>query len=151
MRPWKPICLMILAMAITATASGQNWSEPPGDDSAGNPEAGVVAATKATTIDSAGVSLKASAKRLRDRPGFTWKKRRELGLTIPNMIRKLAEMDKAGELDGLDQSEVAVQMMGQLRGDNPKVFATEASLDPAFWSRLLKFIQFILPLLLLFI
>ena len=95
--------------------------------------------------------LDTSAAALQNRLGFTWKKRRELGLTIPNMLRTLAEMDAAGELYGLEQSDVAVMMMGRLRADLPQVYATEASLDPEFWERLLKFIQFLLPLLLLFI
>lgn len=140
------IMWLLCVILVASTATGQNWGGDPPEGAAG-----ISVADEVAPAPVASDSFKASAAKLQRRPGFTWKKRRELGLTIPNMIRKLAEMDAAGELDELDQSEVSVVMLQRLNADNPKAFAAEAAIDQAFWERFLKFIQFILPLLLMFI
>ena len=97
------------------------------------------------------VSIRTAAKQLRTRSGFNRKQRRALGLTIPNMIRTLGEMKKAGELRGLSREEVSEAMVGHLRADNPRAFATEAGIDEQFWTRLYALLKWLLPLLLLFI
>jgi hypothetical protein len=138
------LCVFCVLWAASP-ALAQSW----GDDTPPAPVVTPDVAPDATPIVSD--SLKASAKSLSRRPGFTWKKRRELGLTVPNMIRKLSEMDAAGELDDLDQSEVSILLTSRLRGDNPVLYASEAANDREFLEKLLKWVQFMLPLILLFL
>ena len=165
MRPWKPICLMILAMAITATASGQNWGgEPPGNDKAGNPEAGANKATKAPATTPAGLSLKAaSSSVMKRRPFFNIAKRRRLGITIWSITPEIVAMHKAGELAGLSQDEVAMEVAGRLAVKRRGVYATEKTAWEAgqpppgddeeqetFMGRIIALIIRLLPLILMF-
>jgi hypothetical protein len=90
-----------------------------------------------------------AAKQLRTRSGFTIRQRRALGLTIPNMVRELRAMKKAGELRGLSRKEVASSLIENMRADRPAAFAHAAAIDEAFWARLLAIIKLILPFLLM--
>ena len=96
-------------------------------------------------------SIRQASKQLRTRSGFNRRQRRALGLTIPNMIRTLGEMKRAGELRGLSRKEISEAMVGHLRADNPRAFATEAGIDDQFWTRLYAMLKWLLPLLLMFI
>ena len=162
------LTILWLLCAILTASPALGRSGPPGRAQAEKPEAGTY--VKATGVLSAGgsplstrrgrllqtaagprASLKVAAKQLRTRSGFTWRQRRALGLTLPNMIRKLRELDKAGELRGLSRKEVAEKLVGQLRADNPRAFASQAAIDPEFWIRLYELVKFLLPFLLLLI
>lgn len=81
---------------------------------------------------------------------LNWRKRRELGLTIPAILRELNTMDSFGDIDGVDRSEIARLLIDRLKAANPKLQA-EAAADGTFMERFIAFIKFILPFLLLFI
>ncbi len=94
-----------------------------------------------------GMLRQSAARQLRTRSGFNWKQRRALGLTIPNMVRTLGEMKRAGELRGLDRKEISEALVGHLRSDNPRAFATEAAIDSEFWARVYSLLKWLLLLL----
>lgn len=73
-----------------------------------------------------------------------WRKRRKLGVTIRNLLRVTKELRAAGELEGLDESEIAARVLEEIIQDNPAVFA-----DPGFdFDAILEFIEKLLPLIL---
>jgi len=77
------------------------------------------------------------------RRGLTFRQRRELGLTFRNVRRLLAEKQKAGELEGRDTAELAVEVFNDLVTENPQAFS-DPSLD---WDAILAFLEKLIPLI----
>jgi len=162
-RPWKTICLILLAMALTAPALGQHWGGPPGDDAAGSPEAEAATATKATTTNPAGLTTAASGV-MKRRPFFNIVKRRRLGITIWSVTPEIVAMHKAGELAGLSRDEVAMEVTRRLAVKRPQAYAAEKvaweAANPVcdgdeegetFMGKVIAWILRLLPLILLFL
>jgi len=162
-KAWKTTCLILLAMAITVTASAQNWGGPPGDDSDGKLEAGASKAAKATGVLPASDSLKAAVSGvMKRRPFFNMVKRRRLGITIWSITPEVVAMHKAGELAGLSQDEVAIEVTKRLAAKRPQVYAAEKAAwevqnpvgdgeeGETFLDRIIALIIRLLPLILMF-
>ena len=79
------------------------------------------------------------------RKGLTWKQRREMGLTIRNIRRVMAEMQQKGELVGKSRDIVAAEVMERLVTENPKAFY-DAGVDWD-WDAILAFIERMIPLI----
>lgn len=106
-------------------------------------------ADKTTPAPTVEVAEGDTFKLLAARPGPTRKERRAMGITLRNIRLKLKEMRAAGELEDVDQSEVAAMVLDRLLAENPKAFAAaNPTGDDAFFERLLAFIERILPLIL---
>ncbi len=78
------------------------------------------------------------------RKGPTLRERRAMGLTLRNVRKTLAEMQKAGELEDKDSATIAVEVLDRLIGDNPAAFQN-AAID---WDRILEFLERLIPLIL---
>jgi len=84
-------------------------------------------------------------KQLAENPGFSWKQRRDMGITFKNIRLKLKELKAEGKLEGLEKSEVSALVMEELVNDNPKIF------ENVDWDRVLKFIELLLSILIKFV
>ena len=72
-----------------------------------------------------------------------WRQRRKLGVTLRNLIKVTKELRAAGELEGLDDSEVAAKVLQEIIQDNPTAFG-----DPGFdFDSILELIEKFLPLI----
>lgn len=75
---------------------------------------------------------------------LTFRERRELGLTVVNIMPIYRRMRESGELDAMSASEAAVVVADELQGTYPKAYEA-AGVD---WDAILAFIERIIELLL---
>jgi hypothetical protein len=87
------------------------------------------------TVTEAGSELKLSMR-----------ERRDMGLTIPAMVKAAKKLKKAGALSS-DPDIAASQILNELIAANPKAFA-KPGID---WEGILAFIEKLLPIILKFI
>lgn len=75
---------------------------------------------------------------------MNWRKRRQAGVTVRNLVKAGKELKAAGALEGLSDSEVAAALLSKVTRGNEEVLA-----DPSFdWDSILSFIEKLLPLIL---
>ena len=123
------LMLLLIAVAAVPAAAQETW---------GTTEVPVLAEVADAP------SAQADAKTALGRPGLSIKQRRAMGITIRNVRKKVSEMQKAGDLAGMTQSEIAIAVMDNLVADNPKAFG-----DPGVdWDSVLAFIEKLIPLIL---
>ena len=114
--------------------------------------------------------LKLRRLRLRD---STWTRaeKKELGLLPRQVVAELIELQRTGELDGLDKTTAAYVVLGKIVEDRPEAYA-DASIDyekkasqsieasralgggdkdwPSFFDALIRFLEALIPLLMMF-
>jgi hypothetical protein len=99
-----------------------------------------------TTVDESGETpapVVNEGPRVRKMGDLTWRERRKMGLTLRNVMRVTKELGKAGELEGVSQSEVSAMVLDKIMGENPRAF-NDPSID---FDALLDFIERLIPLI----
>ena len=86
------------------------------------------------------------------RKGPTRKQRRAMGVTFRNALKTLAEMQKAGEVEGKDSATLAAGVLNRLLDENPAAFQSTMQVAGADWAewieKLLALIAEWIPLIL---
>lgn len=156
MRRCMLIMLLVLCFALPCSAADVRvWTSP--EESLSSP------------IPSKG-PLKLRRLRLRD---STWTRaeKKELGLLPRQVVAELIELQRTGELDGLDKTTAAYVVLGKIVEDRPEAYA-DASIDyekkasqsleasrvlgggdkdwPSFFDALIRFLEALIPLLMMF-
>ena len=132
------IMLMLLPMAV---GNAETWGDAP----LVAPVPDVVTVPVEVTVVPAGdAGLKAAAADVAGRERLTVWQRRSMGITIPNIMRTMIAMHRAGELEGKDSGLVAASVGERLVTDNPKAFA-DPKLD---WDAVMEWIEIIVRIIL---
>jgi hypothetical protein len=103
------------------------------------------------SLASAASDVLESRQRLR---GLTRREKRDLGLTIPAMLRTLAKIHADGDLEGMGNDAIAADILSRSAAANPKAFMdvnNSVGIDEDFWQRALEWIEKLLPVLLMII
>ena len=122
------LCAVVIGFSGLFAAVGQDG--PPATTAA--VEAVAVAAAPAPATEPAGAPV-----------GLTIKQRRELGLTLNNLIRVTKQLKRDKKLEGLTHDQIAVVVAEQLVVENPKA-AADATID---WDAIIAFIERLIPLI----
>ena len=117
------LCVLIVPAALSAEA-------PAGS-------AGWAATVPATAVVTGEPTAALKAFVPVAKKGLSRKQRKEMGVTFRNIRRVMADMQQAGELEGLSSAEISAEVLNRLIGDNPQAFG-DPSVD---WDALLEFIE----------
>lgn len=141
----RPTLITFLLMFMLSPAIAQDW----GPD--GKPDAVIEKELPSEeSLASAASDVLESRERLR---GLTRREKRDLGLTVPAMLRTLAQIHADGDLEGSGNDAIAADLLSRSAAANPKAFmdVNNTGIDEAFWQRALEWIEKLLPLLLMII
>ena len=128
-----------LAVVVYAAGALPTWDAVP------TPAVSVVIGSEPTLATPPTADEKEQFAKLQAKPGLTWKQRRAMGITIRNVMGKMREMQRNGELEGKGHSTIAADVMQELIEENPKAFA-DPSLD---FDVILEFIKRLIPIVLM--
>lgn len=140
----RPTLITLLLMCLPMTpAFAESW----GPD--GKPDTAIELPSEESLASAASGVLESRGK-LR---GLTRREKRELGLTIPAMLRTLAQIHADGDLEGAGNDAIASDLLSRSAAANPKAFmdVNNTGVDEDFWQRALEWIEKLLPFLLMII
>lgn len=136
MAKWLGV-VFVLAVSVNAMLSIASGEGKDGDPTK---PASVVVWTAASPV-----AFGAQASAVSGNRELTIRQRRELGLTIPNMLSAIRELRDAGEIDSTtNRAEMAALVAARLEQRNPEAFGA-VGLN---WEAILAFIEALLPILL---
>ncbi len=151
---------ILLAFLLTTCVFGQDNSDKPenwGSDDK-TPVVVVDEDDNKDDVDADNTDDLPKLKPTKLRRGATMRERRAAGVTIRNIIKKTAELQKEGVLENMDKSEIAGEVLLRIKVDNPAAFqdsadsAAAAGVDWAdFLASLIAFIIKMLPFILMII
>ena len=136
--------VFLLMFLLTSPAVGQSW----GSDDRSVPPVAVAVPVEAQVVPD--TSLAAAASDVAGRRGLTRKQKRDMGLTTIGILKTLRAIHADGELEGRDNSIIAADVLSRSAAANPKAFLdANAGVDEEFWSRVIEWIEKLLPFLLI--
>ncbi len=142
---------MILTFGCLPTNQEAVAAENPAQPAWGDPLKAPVPDAKPPTVVRVPADAPAELTAFALRKGPTLRERRAMGLTVRNVRKTLAEMQKAGELEGKDSTTLAVEVLDRLLAENPAAFQSAiqvAGADwPAFFEQLIAFLEKLIPLI----
>ncbi|MFO7904519.1 MAG: hypothetical protein R6U98_17785 [Pirellulaceae bacterium] len=134
------LVLVCLFPLVAAAQEGGGWA--PAAMGAAAAEAPAEDVTPATETGDGDVAARLAEARKATR--LNWRQRRAMGLTFSNLRKVTAELNEAGELEGLSRSGQAMAVFNELVDDNPQMY-----LQPGIdIDAIIQFIEAILPLIL---